>query len=47
MLALGPQIPSEFRVNGAAVNVDGFHAAFATKPGDKMYKPSKQRVRFW
>jgi putative endopeptidase len=47
LLTIDPHSPEEFRANGAAVNHDGFHEAFATKPGDKMYKPSGERIRIW
>ncbi|MFG6448839.1 M13 family metallopeptidase [Roseateles sp. BYS180W] len=46
-LTADPHSPSQFRANGAAVNHDGFHQAFGTKPGDKMFKPSQQRIRIW
>ena len=39
--------PSEFRANGAAVNADGFHEAFGTKPGDAMWKAPADRLRLW
>lgn len=39
--------PSYFRVNGTLINVDGFHNIFETKPGDKLYKESKERIRIW
>ena len=39
--------PAEFRANGAAVNHDGFHQAFGSKPGDKMYKAPEDRIRIW
>ena len=42
-----PHSPAEFRANGAAVNNDGFHEAFGTKPGDKMYKAPEARIRLW
>jgi putative endopeptidase len=47
LLTVDPHSPAEFRANGAAVNHDGFHATFGTKPGDKMYKPANERVRLW
>jgi putative endopeptidase len=37
----------EYRANGAAVNHDGYHEAFGTKPGDAMFKPSADRIRIW
>ncbi|MCV2359026.1 M13 family metallopeptidase [Paucibacter sp. TC2R-5] len=42
-----PHSPAEFRANGTPVNHDGFHEAFATKPGDKMFKPEAERIRIW
>jgi putative endopeptidase len=47
LLTIDTHSPSEFRANGAAVNHDGFHRAFGTKPGDGMWKPSDQRIRIW
>lgn len=39
--------PSPLRANGAAVNSDGFHDAFGTKPGDRMWKAPAARLRIW
>ncbi len=47
LLASDPHAPNEFRANGPAVNVDGFHQAFGTQPGDAMFKPAAQRIRSW
>jgi putative endopeptidase len=47
LLTTDPHSPPEFRANGAAVNHDGFHQTFGTKPGDKMFKPSEDRIRIW
>ncbi len=47
LLTVDPHSPPEFRANGAAVNHDGFHEAFGTKPGDKMFKPVEERIRIW
>jgi putative endopeptidase len=47
LLTVDPHSPPEFRANGAAVNHDGFHDAFGTKPGDGMYKLPEQRIRIW
>jgi putative endopeptidase len=47
LLTMDPHSPSVTRVNGGAINHDGFHDAFGTKPGDKMYKPSEERIRIW
>nr|WP_314863876.1 M13 family metallopeptidase [uncultured Undibacterium sp.] len=46
-LRTAPHAPDIFRINGALINVDGFHQAFKTKAGDAMYKPESQRVRIW
>jgi putative endopeptidase len=42
-----PHSPAEFRANGGAINSDGFHEAFATKPGDKLWKAPADRIRLW
>ncbi|WP_280153496.1 M13 family metallopeptidase [Piscinibacter sp. XHJ-5] len=47
LLTIDTHSPDEFRANGAAVNSDGFHSTFGTKPGDKMFKPSEERIRIW
>ena len=47
LLTLDPHSPPRFRANGAAINHDGFHEGFGTKPGDGMYKPSDARIRIW
>jgi len=47
LLTIDPHSPARFRADGAAVNHDGFQQAFGTKPGDKMWKPSEQRIRIW
>jgi putative endopeptidase len=47
LLTTDPHSPPEFRANGAAVNHDGFHEAFGTKPGDKMFKAADERIRIW
>jgi putative endopeptidase len=47
LLTIDPHAPDEFRANGAAINSDGFHASFHTRPGDGMYKPSADRIRIW
>ncbi|MBV8470340.1 MAG: M13 family metallopeptidase [Burkholderiaceae bacterium] len=47
LLTVDPHSPAEFRANGAAVNHDGFHEAFGTHEGDKMYKAPEQRIRIW
>jgi len=47
LLTIDSHSPDEFRANGAAVNSDGFHESFETKPGDGMYKPGEARIRIW
>jgi len=47
LLTTDSHSPPKFRANGAAVNHDGFHEAFGTKPGDAMFKPGDQRIRIW
>ncbi|MEO8545373.1 MAG: M13 family metallopeptidase [Burkholderiaceae bacterium] len=47
LLTIDPHSPSQFRANGAAVNHDGFHEAFGTKPGDAMYRPPSERLQIW
>ena len=47
LLTTDPHAPAAFRANGAAVNHDGFHAAFATQSGDQMFKPPLERLRIW
>jgi predicted metalloendopeptidase len=42
-----PHSPAEFRVNGSLRNHPGFYEAFHVQPGDRMYLPPEQRVRFW
>jgi putative endopeptidase len=39
--------PAEFRANGGVINHDGFHNSFVTKPGDKLHKPTTERIRIW
>ena len=47
MLTTDSHSPAEYRANGAVVNHDGFHEAFGTKEGDKMFKPTDKRIRIW
>ena len=47
LLTTDPHSPAAFRANGAAINHDGFHAAFETQPGDAMFKPVAERLRIW
>jgi len=47
MLASDQHAPHAARANGPAIHIDGFHDAFATKPGDAMYRPATERIRIW
>jgi predicted metalloendopeptidase len=38
LLTIDPHSPPEFRANGAAVNHDGFHEAFGTKPVEERIR---------
>jgi putative endopeptidase len=42
-----PHSPDAARGTLPLRNQDAFHAAFGTKPGDKMYLPPDQRVHIW
>jgi predicted metalloendopeptidase len=46
-LKVDPHSPSEHRTNGTVVNIDAFHEAFGTQPGDGMWKAAEERVRIW
>ena len=46
-LTTDPHSPPKFRANGAAVNVDGFYAAFDVQEGDSMYLSPENRVKIW
>ncbi len=46
-LASDSHSPLEFRVNGPYPNIDAFHDAFGTQPGDGMWLPPEERVRIW
>jgi predicted metalloendopeptidase len=40
-------LPSAYRANAAAGNVDGFYEAFGVKPGNRLYRAPAERVRIW
>lgn len=42
-----PHSLSELRVNQALKNIDAFHTAFDTQPGDAMYLAPEQRIYVW
>lgn len=45
-LAIDPHSPAEFRAN-IVRNLDEFHAAFGTQPGDGLWLAPEDRVRIW
>ncbi|CAN5456080.1 M13 family metallopeptidase [soil metagenome] len=45
-LTVDPHSPPEFRAN-VVRNIDGFHEAFATSPGDALWLDPEDRVRIW
>jgi putative endopeptidase len=47
LVVIDPHSPAQFRADGAAINSDGFHDAFGTKPGDRMWKAPADRLRLW
>jgi len=47
LVVVDPHSPAQFRADGASINSDGFHEAFGTKPGDKMWKAPADRLRLW
>ena len=42
-----PHSPAKWRVNGPLMNFTPFYNAFDVQPGDKMYKPEKDRITVW
>lgn len=42
-----PHSPAQYRAFAPIVNLDAFHEAFQTKPGDKLYKPKEDRIKIW
>jgi putative endopeptidase len=42
-----PHSPRQFRVNGVVHNIDAWYAAFAVKPGEKLYVAPAERVHIW
>jgi predicted metalloendopeptidase len=47
MLLVDPHAPPEFRVNEPLSNLQAFYDAFGVKPGDRLYREEKARVRIW
>jgi predicted metalloendopeptidase len=46
-LMTDPHSPGMFRAFVPLTNIDAFYGAFDVKPGDKLYRPSAERVRIW
>lgn len=46
-LTADPHSPGRYRAIGAPVNLDAFHEAFGTQPGDGMWKAPADRIRIW
>ena len=42
-----PHSPGYYRAFGPLLNIDAFHEAFNTQPGDKMYKAPEERIKIW
>ena len=42
-----PHSPGYYRAFAPIINIDAFHEAFDTKPGDKLYKAPKERIKIW
>ena len=42
-----PHSPAKWRVNGPLMNFTPFYKAFNLQPGNKMYKPQKDRITVW
>jgi len=39
--------PAQYRAFAPIINLDAFHEAWNTKPGDKMYVPMDKRIKIW
>ena len=46
-VAVDPHSPAEIRCNQVSMNVDAFHDAFGTQPGDAMWMSPEDRVKIW
>ena len=42
-----PHSPGMYRANGPVSNMEQFYKAFDVRPGDKMYREEKDRVKIW
>lgn len=46
-LATDPHSPDELRCNQTVRNINEFHEAFGTQPGDELWLEPSERVRIW
>ena len=46
-LLTNPHSPGYYRANGPLMNSEAFFRAFGVREGDKMYRPTDQRVVIW
>jgi len=46
-LATDPHSPDEIRCNQTVRNINEFHDAFGTTPGDALWLEPSERVRIW
>lgn len=42
-----PHSPAQYRAFAPIINLDGFHDAWGTKEGDKLYVPKEKRIIIW
>lgn len=42
-----PHSPAQYRAFGPIINLNGFHEAWGTKEGDKLYVPKEKRIVIW
>ncbi|MCH8561026.1 MULTISPECIES: M13 family metallopeptidase [unclassified Nesterenkonia] len=47
LISIDPHAPAEFRATQVVKNLDAFHSAFETQPGDGMYLSPRERVTIW
>lgn len=47
LLTIDPHSPNEFRCNQILKNLDAFHEAFDTQPGDGLWMDPEDRVSIW
>jgi putative endopeptidase len=47
LLSIDPHSPPEFRCNAVVRNIDAFHEAWETSPGDELWLDPAERVAIW